>query len=464
MACYLSTMTLRLPKTQFFTTALLCVASVASVALIGCGDDDNPGADDGGTDAQQGDATTDANRPGDGGLSDGSVDATADGAADAATECNFGSLPTLNVEPAHNQSFTQPVFVTQAPGDNAALWVVEKAGRIRVILDGQIEDTPFLDIRADVDAQGGNDERGMLGMAFHPQYNVNGRFFVFYTPTGNTTRVAEYKLSQENDYVADPQEVDVIFEWNDNDSRNHVGGMIAFGGDDMLYVGVGDGGGGGDNHGEFGNGLNKNTVLGKILRLDVDNAPSYAAAGNPFSGDDGHEHIWAYGVRNPWRFSFDRVGGDLFIGDVGQNRWEEISFAKAGQGGLNFGWRAYEANEVYDDDPEVMALAQNHTPPIIEVRQEQADGPLLRDSVSITGGYVYRGSAIPALQGVYLFGDFGSEDVAGIRRCGNLFSEPQRIADLSRRANGISSFGQDNAGEMYIVFYTSGVVRKIIAE
>lgn len=434
------------------------------ILMGACGDDTGPSTTDGGGDARTGDARVDGSDP-DGSRPDAAGDgAMVDAGVDAAVNCEFGSLPTLSLESTHTGNLTQPVFVTQAPGESAALWAVEKAGRVRVIKDGAILGTAFLDISGKVDAQGGNDERGLLGMAFHPDYASNGRFFLFYTPTGNTTRVEEYKVSDGDAFVADPTPVRTTLEWNDNDERNHVGGMIAFGADGMLYIGVGDGGGGGDRHGEFGNGLNKDVVLGKILRLDLDNLPTQVAEDNPFVGQDGDDNIWAYGLRNPWRFSFDAANGDLFIGDVGQNRWEEIDFAKAGQGGLNFGWRAYEANEVYDDDPDVMALAQNHTPPLIEVRQEQADGPLLRDAVSITGGYVYRGSAIPELEGVYLFGDFGSEDVAGIRRCGAQFSDPQRIADLSRRGNGISSFGQDNGGEMYIVYYASGTVMKIISE
>ncbi len=443
---------------------LLAIAFL--LLLTGCGDDDNPNGD-AGPDAQTGDAASDAMNPPDGprpdsAALDGMVEN--DGGPDASTECNLGALPALTAQVIHEgETFTQPVFVAQAPGNSTTLWVVEKAGRIRLIKNNSIVGTPFLDIRGKVDAQGGNDERGLLGMAFHPDYDSNGRFFVFYTPSGNTSRVEEYAVSDGNGEVANPDPVSTTLQWNDNDERNHVGGMIAFGGDGMLYIGIGDGGGSGDQHGEFGNALNKDVVLGKILRLDLNNTPTLIAQDNPFIGQDGDDNIWAYGLRNPWRFSFDKANGDLFIGDVGQSRWEEIDFAKAGQGGLNFGWRAYEANEVFDNDPDTLALAQNHTPPLIEVRQEQADGPLLRDAVSITGGYVYRGTEIPALHGVYLFGDFGSEDVAGIRRCGTNFSEPARIADLSRLGNGIASFGQDNSGEMYIVYYASGVIKKIVA-
>ncbi|MCA9601388.1 MAG: PQQ-dependent sugar dehydrogenase [Myxococcales bacterium] len=218
-------------------------------------------------------------------------------------------------------------------------------------------------------------------------------------------------------------------------------------------------------HGPVGNGLNRNVVLGKLLRLDVDNmGGDYAAAGNPFSGASGDERIWAYGLRNPWRFSFSRYTGDLYIGDVGQDTVEEIDVAPKGEGGLNFGWRAFEGTHVHDGAEATQALATNHTPPVVEFPHGDDSDPLMRGACSVSGGYVYAGSALVDLQGAYLFSDYCSDDIAMFRYCDGTIRDKQRLSDLSRDANldGVVSFGQDNDGEMYIVSYKNGTILKIV--
>ena len=235
----------------------------------------------------------------------------------------------------------------------------------------------------------------------------------------------------------------------DDPESNHNGGALAFGPDGFLYAAIGDGGGGGDRHGTIGNGLDTQTLLGKLLRLDVDaRAAGYAAAGNPFSGADGLPQIWAYGLRNPWRFSFDRLTGDLYLGDVGQSAHEEIDFhARSAPGGANFGWRAYEGFEVFDDA--TVDLVPDHVEPVFVVTR--GGDAFLSGACSITGGYVYRGSQTTALRGRYLFGDFGSGRIwAWIPENATQPREPTQLLDT---ALNISSFGQGNDGEVYVVHY-----------
>lgn len=245
-------------------------------------------------------------------------------------------------------------------------------------------------------------------------------------------------------------------------ANNHNGGMLAFGPDGYLYVGTGDGGRGGDPWGEYGNGLNTGVELGTIFRLDPDRPGSdFAAEGNPFEGGGGLPQIWAYGLRNPWRFSFDRCTGDLYVADVGQDPWEEVNVQPAGsEGGECYGWRAYEGYEVYS--PDDVGRVPEHAEPVLVVEHDR-DTELLRGACSITGGYVYRGSAIPDLRGVYLFGDYCSDDVGAFRWCEGAVTGEQRVADLRGVGNGLASFGEDNAGELYIGYAGDGTVVKIVA-
>lgn len=404
-----------------------CVSLVLALALLG-------GCDDGfdGSDAAPDGATPDAAPP---------------------PACATGELPALRASSITNEPLAEPVFVTQAPGRPDALWVLEKRGRIRLVIDGDV--STFLDLTGRVAFDG---ERGLLGLAFHPEYETNGRFFIFYTPSDRPQNVvAEYRRNADNPNVADDEEVARLVEIDDPES-NHNGGMIEFGPDGHLYVAIGDGGGAGDQHGTIGNGLDKHTLFGKLLRLDVD-APEagYAAAGNPFSGSEGLPQIWAYGLRNPWRFSFDRRTGDLWIPDVGQARFEEINVLPANAaGGANFGWRAYEGFEVYD--PGTVELVPNHTEPIFVIEHE---APFLSSACAITAGYVYRGSAIPGLQGTYLFGDYCSPEVGALRYCDGEVRDEQTIPALRNLAPGLVSFGEDLAGELYLVYAAGGVVHRI---
>lgn len=366
--------------------------------------------------------------------------------------CGGGALPALTATPITDETFEAPVFVTQAPGRADALWVVEQVGRIRLVINGSL--TTFLDLRDRVEDGG---ERGLLGLAFHPEYAENGRFFVAYTPASQSLNVvAEYRRSGDPN-VADSAEVVRLVEFEDPES-NHNGGMLAFGPDGFLYVGMGDGGGGGDQHGTIGNGLDTDTLLGKILRLDVDAADdAYAAAGNPFVGGGGRPQVWAYGVRNPWRFSFDRLTGDFWLGDVGQNQYEEIDFrAHDDAPGANFGWRAYEGFAVFDE--ETTSLVTDHAEPIFVIDRSDA---FLPGACSITGGYVYRGEAIPGLRGAYLFGDYCSRAVGALRLCDGAVEDAQLVPGLEGRAPGLVSFGEDLAGELYLVSIRDGTVLRI---
>jgi len=380
------------------------------------------------------------------GGSDGGVDA-------GPPPCATGALPALTATSITDEPLSAPVFVTQAPGRPDALWVVEQTGRIRLVIDRAV--TTFLDV-GDRIRYGG--EQGLLGLAFHPDYESNGRFFIAYSPGDRSQNVvAEYRRSADPN-VADPAEVARLVEVDDPES-NHNGGALAFGPDGFLYAAIGDGGGGGDRHGTIGNGLDTQTLLGKLLRLDVDAAAAgYAAAGNPFSGAEGLPQIWAYGLRNPWRFSFDRLTGDLYLGDVGQSAHEEIDFrARSAPGGANFGWRAYEGFEIFDDA--TVDLVTDHAEPVFVVTR--GGDAFLSGACSITGGYVYRGSAIPGLRGTYLFGDYCSPQVGALRVCDGEARDAQTISDLEGLAPGLVSFGQDLAGELYLVYINNPSVMKL---
>jgi len=431
---------------------------------LACGDDDSTPAEDAGPRADAEVSMEDAGRddagetPEDAG-SEG--DAGPVGVDAGPLDCTPGqTVPELAFEPvAEDYGFRGPLFVTAAPGDPDTLYVVERHGEIRVVRDGSVLEEPFFEVSGPFRSGG---ETGLLGLAFHPGYAENGRFFVYFTPASpGRNSVAEYRRSDEDPYRAEEDEVARLVDVVDNEG-NHNGGMIAFGPDGMLYVGIGDEGGGYDRHGENGHGLNRETLFGSMLRLDVDRPEAeYAAEDNPF--DEGLPQIWSYGLRNPWRFSFDRVTGDLYIGDVGQARWEEIDFLPAGVGGANFGWRAYEAFEVSDEDS--VFLVPEHTEPVVAIRHGTDEH--IPGACSVTGGYVYRGSAIPGLQGWYLYGDNCSLDVAAFRMCEGEPVDVQRVPSLRAggdgTGNGLASFGEDGHGELYVTYIASRDVRKIVA-
>ncbi len=391
---------------------------------------------------------------------DAAAEAGTDAAADAPSPgCDPITLPTLRAEDLGR--FNAPVFATQAPGRPGDVFVVEQGGRIRIWRSGGTLDTPFLDIRDRVRHAG---ERGLLGLAFHPDFETNGRFFVYYTPSGAMRNVvAEYRRSPDDPDVADSTELRRLLNPMDPEG-NHNGGMLAFGPDGYLYVGMGDGGGGCDRHGSIGNAQDLESPFGKIHRLDVDAAGSrLAPADNPFVGATGLDTIWAYGLRNPWRFSFDRVTGDLYVGDVGQNTWEEVTVQPAGTpAGRNYGWRDYEGLERSTASgcmPTGRVTEENHFRPALTVRLGSSD-EVVRDACAIIGGYVYRGSAIPQLRGYYLYGDFCSGDVAAFRYCDGMVVGHQRLT-IEGRANRLASFGEGLDGELYLVFL-SGRVQRLV--
>lgn len=319
----------------------------------------------------------------------------------------------------------------QADG-SGRLFVIEKPGRIRILQDGQLLDQPFLDITDRVGSQG--NEQGLLGLAFHPQYAENGRFFVNYTNNNGDTVLARFQVSTVPN-SADPN-TELRLLGVDQPFANHNGGVLAFGPDGYLYAGLGDGGSAGD---PMGNGQNTNTLLGKILRMDVDSAEPYVVpSDNPFGNE-----IWAYGLRNPWRLSFDKVTGDLYIGDVGQGVWEEIDFLAAGSaGGTNFGWDFREGAHDYEGGgPEGMI------DPVAEYTHPEG-------GCSVTGGYVYRGS-MPEWNGIYLYGDYCTGIIWGLIRSNDGWQK-QLLFDVDVT---ITSFGQDEAGEVYLVSDTGTIYR-----
>ena len=328
----------------------------------------------------------------------------------------------------------RPVYAGHAGDGSGRLFVIEKEGRIRIVAAGQLVPDPFLDLTGIVNSRA--NERGLLGLAFHPDYASNGRFFVFYTELRGATVVAEYRVSADPNR-ADPQSAQVLLTQS-QPFANHNGGMLAFGPDGMLYVALGDGGAAGDpqNHAQ-----RLDTWLGTLLRVDVSEPGVYRVpSDNPFVGvPDARAEIWAYGLRNPWRFSFDRATGDLYIADVGQNSFEEIDFAPASSpGGENYGWKLMEGFSCFvEGSPECNSL--RFTDPIAVYGR---DG-----GCSVTGGYVYRGSAYPALAGAYVFGDYCSGNVWTLRRDAAGAWRMMLQGELDAR---ITSFGEGEAGELYI--------------
>ena len=328
-----------------------------------------------------------------------------------------------------------------SPGDGSGrVFVLEQPGRIRIIQNGQLLPTPFMDIVGIVGSDAS--ERGLLGIAFHPKYAENGFFFVNYTDRQGNTRIARFNVSTADPNLADPDSRIELVRI-EQPYGNHNGGALAFGPDGYLYAGMGDGGSAGDPQGA---GQSLNTLLGKILRLDVDGGQPYAIpASNPFATGGGEAEIWAYGLRNPWKIAFDRANGDLYIADVGQNQWEEVNFAAAGSsGGLNFGWRLMEASydysgTLYDSSALVLPVAEF----------SHAEG------CSITGGQVYRGQSLPDWQGVYLYGDFCSGNIWGLLKTSDDFANSL----LFKTSFRISTFGLDDEGELYLGDYSGAIYR-----
>src|SRR4051812_42043221 len=290
-------------------------------------------------------------------------------------------------------AFDSPLYVTAPPGDQRRIFVVEQGGKIKVVGGGKVRSTPFLDITKLVTSGG---EQGLLGLAFAPDYAQSGLFYVYYTGKDGNQHVVEYHRTSED--VADPGSARQVLLMQDHES-NHNGGMLLFGRDKLLYIGTGDGGGGGDQHGAHGNAQNLGVLLGKILRIDPRKSgsrPYTVPSSNPFAGRSGARgEIYAYGLRNPWRFSFDRNTGDMAIGDVGQGEIEEIDFMRRGKArGANFGWRVFEGKSRYTDGESAPGAVK----PVITERH--SDG-----NCSITGGIIVRDPGLKAWAGRYVFGD-----------------------------------------------------------
>jgi glucose/arabinose dehydrogenase len=341
-------------------------------------------------------------------------------------------------------SFSSPVHLTSPPGDRARQFVVEQGGRVRIIRDGRTLGDPFLDISDQVTAGG---EQGLLSIAFAPDYRTSGLFYVYFTDEAADQRIVEYRR-RDADH-ADPGSARLVLRMPDDES-NHNGGLLLFGPDDLLYVGTGDGGGGGDQHGSRGNAQDLGSLLGKILRIDPRAAggrPYSVPQDNPFAGRSGARgEIYAYGLRNPWRFSFDRRTGGLTIGDVGQGEWEEIDYVANGRGrGANFGWRPFEGRARYTPGES----APGHVEPVIV--RSHGDG-----NCSITGGVVVRDRAVPALRGRYVFGDFCRGRVESAKLAGG---RARSVRNTSLRVSNLSSFGEDAQGRVYVLSLSGPVFR-----
>lgn len=343
-----------------------------------------------------------------------------------------GTVPVGLQEVASGLNF--PLYLTAPPGD-PRLFIVEKGGRIRIVKDGALLATPFLDISGQVST---GSEQGLLGLAFDPDYASNGRFVVHYTDPVGDTQLSIFTVSSNPDVAATDEHMVLSV---DQPFSNHNGGQIAFGPDGLLYLGLGDGGGTGD---PDGHGQALNDLLGAILRLDVASGTAYAVpADNPFAGrDDARTEVWSYGLRNPWRFSFDRATGDLYIADVGQAVWEEVDVAPAAEGtgrGVNYGWSRMEGTHCF------RANSCDDTGLALPVKEYSHNS-----GCSITGGYVYRGAAIPALQGHYFYSDYCSGWVRSFRLQDGAVVDEADWPTL-RPGGSIPSFGEDAAGELYIV-------------
>lgn len=387
----------------------------------------------------------------------GSTSAKEDGTTPATTSSSPAHTAGTLARPAARgvrlakvATFDQPLFVTAPPGDRSRIFVVEQPGRVRVRKSGKTLSRAFLDLSGEVSCCS---ERGLLSLAFAPDYAKTGRFYVDYTDRGGDTRVVEYRSASPD--RADPTSARTVLRV-DQPEANHNGGLLVFGPDDRLYIGLGDGGGGDDQHGARGNGQNAGALLGKILRIDPRSRGGRAytvPSTNPFARRSGaRPEIWSWGLRNPWRFSFDRRTGDLVIGDVGQDTREEIDFAPRSQGagrGVNYGWRVREGriqNPAYPGE-----------------RAKGATGPVLDYShaggrCSVTGGYVVRDRKV-SLYGRYVYGDYCEGTIYSVRL------KPGGASDrrpIGAKVPLLNSFGEDAAGHVYVTSQ-SGAVYRIVS-
>jgi glucose/arabinose dehydrogenase len=368
--------------------------------------------------------------------SSGSSSSNNDSRPAAPTQANAaGGRAGADVRLVRIATLDQPLALAVRP-DDPDLYVAEKTGRIVAIRDGRVDARPVLDLSKEVSLGG---EQGLLGLAF----SADGRFvYVNFTDVNGDTRIEEFAMVDRRANLASRREVLSV----DQPYSNHNGGNLVFGPDGYLYIGLGDGGSGGDPH---GNGQSLSTLLGKMLRISPrpsGDAPYGIPPDNPFVGQaDARPEIWAYGLRNPWRYSFDRMTGDLWIGDVGQSAWEEIDRQPADSaGGENYGWNLLEGTHRYEGDAPPGSI-----PPVYEYSHNQG-------GCVVTGGYVYRGSSIPDLRGTYVFADFCLGQIEGLRvRNGHVLQH----TDLGPEVQGVTSFGEDAAGELYVMSIAGGLYR-----
>lgn len=459
-----------------FGVSGLSLLVVAGVTLAACGDDApvDPGDAGNGSDVVTGN---------DGGGNDGTVtndgsppvDAGSDGALNHnptpgdAGPCvtSAPTIPPLKIVPVSAQGVgTFAPYAIQPPG-STDWYVVEQAGRIRIIRNGAVIATPFLDITKAMGANLG--ERGLLSVAFHPNYAQNGRFFTMATPADNNDgtyaatnvdAVVEWKRDPNNADLALATKVRDIVVLPSSDS-NHNGGTIKFGADNYLYVGTGDGGGGCESS-KPGQVQDTTKLFGKILRLDVDLPAPFAAPTNPFADD---KRVYHYGLRNPYRFNFDSLTFDLIIGDVGQDSYEEVSFGAYNAGGKNFGWPAFEGTTQGTCGNKPLGGPAQHTPPIVTIDRRNVSVSPFKDYKSVIAGPVYRGKAMPALSGVMFFADFSGAEMGALRYCNGQVYGPTVIQNSSITTQGglsaISSIVEGNDGELYITYGYGGRLGKL---
>ncbi|MCJ7726983.1 MAG: PQQ-dependent sugar dehydrogenase [Acidimicrobiia bacterium] len=434
------------PANRPFTIILVVAATALAAYLLQGGSDETPATTTSQPAASQttaeGGVGTDPADP----TSTVSADGTVSTDGSGATESPDVPLQGLAVETVSG-GFTFPVFAASPPGD-PRVFVVERAGRIRIIEPGgDIRGEVFLDISDRIDSASGV-ELGLLGLAFHPQYAGNGRFFVHYTILDTDTVVAEFAVGTDPNVADADSEKEILFV--DQVGFRHRGGMLTFGSDGYLYIGIGDG------TGMNVNPQNLETLPGSILRIDVDSGDPYAIPpDNPFAASEGKDEIWAYGLRNPWRFSFDETSGRIYVGDVGEESWEEIDSIAVANSGANFGWPFMEGTTCFTD-----ASCGSRTDlvrPILEYPHEA-------DQCAVTGGYVYRGSAIPEMVGHYFYADWCAGWVRSFLYDGENVTLPRDWSvSFDRDVGAIASFGLDGNGELLLVASDDGVVYRLVA-
>ncbi len=415
---------------RFAALAGVAAVAVGALALAGCASD--------ATSSDRGSAGVDGAGAGADSIGNGTIPATVSGVTGPSTSRT--PRPQLSLTPVAS-GFDSPVGMASTPADPDALYVVEQQGRvIRRDLTTNTSST-VLDLSGTIAAGG---EQGLLSIAFHPNFASNGRAFIDYTDMAGDVRVAEVKIGADHKVEGAPRDLLTV----DKPYANHNGGQLQFGPDGMLYIGMGDGGGGGDPNNRA---QNPNELLGKILRIDVDTTgpttPYGIPADNPHADGGGRGEIWATGVRNPWRFSFDRSTGDAWIADVGQSAWEEINMLPKGVGaGTNLGWDRLEGTATYDEN--AVQLVGRQIDPVLQYGHDEG--------AAVVGGFVYRGKKFPELQGWYLYADITAQEIRGLK------IENGSVVDRARWPGGepmMVSFGEDAEGEMYVSAMSGEIYR-----